>query len=33
MEKKKSKNETETDIVLSSGEYIPRATYMEKYTF
>ena len=31
MEKKKSKNETETDIVLSSGEYIPRATYMEKY--
>ena len=27
MEKKKSKNETETDIVLSSGEYMSRASY------
>ena len=31
MGKKVGNNQNDTDLVLSSGEYMPRAVYMEKY--
>lgn len=31
MKKKLNNNQTETDVVLNSGQYIPQAMYMNKY--